>query len=169
MLDLQLAFTPRSRRGSILGWSLLFTGLACAACVGLRAQTLLEQREALTWRLAAASAPPAPPAPVSSQAAAEAAQLDTVRMRLQASWNPVFEALERSASGKIAFLSIQVTARTGSLELDAQAQTLQDALNSVATLQRQPILRQVLLQRYKRLNDTPGQPLDVHIHAELMP
>ncbi|MDE2343886.1 MAG: hypothetical protein KGL63_10970 [Betaproteobacteria bacterium] len=169
MPDLQLAFTTRSRRGSILGWSLFITGLACAAWVGLRAQTLLEQREALNWRLAAASTPPAPPAPISSQAAAEAAQLDAVRTRLQASWDPVFDALERSASGKIAFLSIQVTARTGSLELDAQARTLQDALNSVATLQRQPTLRQVLLQRYKRLHDAPGQPVDVHIHAELVP
>lgn len=169
MPDIQLTFVPRPRWGSMLGWFLLFVGLICSAWVGLRAQTLLEQREALSWRLTAASTPPPPPVPISSQAAAETVKLDAVRAGLQASWDPVFDALERSASGKIAFLSIQVTARTGSLELDAQAPTLQDALNAVAILQRQPALRQVLLQRYKRLNDVPGQPVDVRIHAELVP
>ncbi len=169
MPRLQLAFTPRSRSGSILGWILLLAGLSCAALVALRAQAMLQQREALSWRLAAASAPPAAPAPVSSEAAAEAARIDAVRQRLQRSWQPVFDALERSASSKIALLSVQVTGRMGSLEIEAQAPTLGAALNAVAAMQRQPVLRRVLLQRYKQVDDANGHTVDFHVHAELAP
>lgn len=167
MPPLQLTFTPRRHLGSVLGWILLLVGMASAATFVWMGQTLLQQRQLLTSQVALLSAPPPAPATISSQAVAEAAQIGAVHARLQTSWQPVFNALEQSAPGKIALLSIQVTARSGSLEIEAQAPDLQEALDWVSRLQSQAALHHVLLQRNKTLIDAPGQPVLIRVHADL--
>lgn len=169
MPPLHFSFTPRRRIASPLGWGLLLAGVSIAAAVGLHVRSLEAQREALDWHLARFAKPIDAPSTMSSEALAEADQLNGLHRQLQASWQPVFESLEDCASPEVAILSIRVAGRTGNLQIEAQARALSDALDYVASLQRQAVFRNVLMQRDARQADTVGHPLAFTVRAEILP
>lgn len=128
----------------------MLAGILCATAVVLHVQSLLHKREALAWHLA--ELPSVTTQPTTSQGEADAStnQSQEVRTQLQAAWQPVFAALERCASPKIALLSIRSANLSSGLQIEGRSQHLDDVLDYVKALQSQDIFRSVLLVQNKR-------------------
>ncbi|MDA8093414.1 MAG: hypothetical protein M0T84_05780 [Betaproteobacteria bacterium] len=167
MPSVHFEFVSRPRLSGYLGWALLIIGILGVGFASIRWRELAQAREAVAWHLMSLPAPQAvaPPPPGTSP---EAASLEGVRAHLDASWQPVFAALEAGGSKNVALLSVQVSGRSGRLDIHAQARHLADALAFAARLQRQPALKEVLMTEDKRSHDE-GQPLDFHVRGRLNP
>ncbi|MDA8383515.1 MAG: hypothetical protein M0037_10720 [Betaproteobacteria bacterium] len=161
-------FAPRRRPGGFLGWLLLALGIGGVILASLRWQELVRAREALNWHLMNLPPPVAAEAPPSPGTSAGEMSLQYVRERLQASWQPVFAALEASGSNNVALIEVQATGRSGRIEIHARAKNLADALEFVARLQRQSAFKDVLMTENKR-SSGEGQDLDFQVHGSIVP
>ena len=170
MPALRLSFTPVRRRGPALSWALLALGIGLSVWVAVALHNLWNLREAQGRRLDRLQAAAQAPVRVLSSAQRATTQTErAVRQGLGANWNPVFDAMEQSVTPEVAVLTVRVTARSGSLDVQGQAAHLSDVLEFVRRLQRQPGIHVVLLRRDKLDADEPGHPFNFVVHAELTP
>ncbi len=146
------------------------TGLAMAlllsasllAWLAWHLQELEQQRERLQLALDQARAPVTRPAPrpLGLVIPAEALrQMDAVTARLNVPWSDVLDVIERSATPKVALLALEPDARAGSINLTAEARSLEDLLAYAEALGQDTAVASVDLGQHDLRAQEPGQPV----------
>lgn len=168
-----LGFNFRTSHPAALGWRIgvMTLSLFVLALVGMRAHTVLQQREAVRWHLDALRRQATPKQPeLAPEKQAAMNELAMVRSRMRVSWEPVFDSLERATPpNNISLLSVNSTGLPGSLQIRAEARTLTDALGYVARLNQSHSLAQILLQHYEVKQSDPDHPISLQVKAVVVP
>lgn len=86
-------------------------------------------------------------------------QMDRVTGRLNVPWTDLFDAIERTASQKVALLTLEPDARTGSIALTAEARSLDDLLSYAEALGQDPAVAVVRMAQHDLRAQEPGQPV----------
>lgn len=156
----------RSPRQPVLGWLVLASALATTGLAGWQYLALKHRQEALTkaqqqqaqllaenerQRLAALP-PPLPP------------YVDDKRWHLAAHelalpWINTLRALEQATKPPIFLVGFKSDPATGRLQLDAEAPSLDAALDFVSALQAAPTLSQTQILSHEESPDSQGRPL----------
>lgn len=90
-----------------------------------------------------------------------------VAAQLAYSWQPAFDALAATRSGKIALVSLEAVQAKAQLKLVAEARQLSDAVAFIDALQQQPGVKRVGLTQHEIRTDDPQKPVRVNILVEL--
>lgn len=123
---------------------------------------LVLEQERLIVAVEQARAPVTRPVPRPSRPITPAEsfrQMDAATARLNVPWSDVLDAIERSTTQRVALLTLEPDARTGSVALTAEARTLDDLLNYAEALGQDPAVASVRLGQHDQRAQEPGQPL----------
>lgn len=156
------------------------TGLVMALLVGLSAlgwmvwqrHVLGLEQERLQAALDQAQAPVARPSPRPLPPATPAEtlrQMDAVTARLNVPWSDVLDAIERSTTQKVALLTLEPDARTGSVALTAEARSLDDLLSYAEALGQDAAVASVRMGQHDLRAQEPGQPVRMTLSISPVP
>lgn len=160
MRPVELELLQTVRRSSGGGIAVLVAGIAAALIAmsyygDLKGESLqLESQEAKLERSARGLAPIQPRMDESLQQ--EIREANEVIDRLALPWDGLFRSVEDAATDKVALLGIDPDAKSGTVQISAQASDTQAMFNYVEKLEQQGELSQVyLLQHQQDRRNTP--------------
>lgn len=96
-------------------------------------------------------------------------QMDAVTARLNVPWSDVLDAIERSTTQKVALLTLEPDARTGSVALTAEARSLDDLLNYAEALGKDVAIATVRMGQHDLRAQEPGQPVRMSLSISPVP
>lgn len=96
-------------------------------------------------------------------------QMDATTARLNVPWSDVLDAIERSTTQKVALLTLEPDARTGSVALTAEARSLVDLLNYAEALGNDAAVASVRLGQHEVQAREPGQPARMTLSISPVP
>jgi hypothetical protein len=173
MKRLELDFVRPPAPPAWAGWALVAIGLAFVADLGVSYQSLRADVTAKRAQLSrpAATAPRADLVRVSSPPASpeEIAHAREAVKRLATPWNDLFRALESAQSDKVALLSVEPDAESGSVSITGAAKTYLAALSYVASLSAQEPFARVYLAKHETWQDDPQRPVVFTVTASWRP
>jgi len=96
-------------------------------------------------------------------------QVDAVTARLNVPWSDVLDAIERCTTQKVALLTLEPDARTGSVALTAEARSLDDLLNYAEALGQDAAIAAVRMGQHDLRAQEPGQPVRMTLSISPVP
>jgi len=88
-----------------------------------------------------------------------AKHMDAVTMRLNVAWSELLDAIERNTSPKVAILSLEPDAMSGSVALTAEARSLDDLLAYAEALRQDGAFAAVQLGQHDSQVQEPDRPV----------
>ena len=162
-LQIDFAHDGAPRAGwSGLGIGLLFAGVAAAAFalweLGGTQRSLAEanERAALLAQLARPTSRTAPPEPVVPPS--QIASINEAIRQLNLPWSELLRIVEERTPKQIALLSLEPDARKNELRIWAEAKTPEDMTAFLKTLQAEPRLAEVALQKHENNDKDANRP-----------
>jgi Tfp pilus assembly protein PilN len=150
----------------------LLIALAALVWVAWERHVLGLEQARLKTALDQAQAPSTRPVPRPSQPATPAEalrQMDAVTARLNVPWSDVLDAIERSTTQKVALLTLEPDARTGSVSLTTEARSLDDLLNYAEALGQDAAVASVRMGQHDLREQEPGQPVRMTLSISPVP
>lgn len=161
-LDLDFCATPRSRWAAYV---LALAAMGFATDSGLRYRTALAAVEAKQARLAKSSQAGQAPAKSSAEANQERSFAQQTVKRLTMPWDELFDALEATASERVALIAIEPDAEARTVNLSGEARDYLSALTYVANLGEQRTLGKVHLVRHELRQSGVMRPVTFVVSA----
>ena len=169
MAQIDFDFHARPSRPGKLGISLALAGAAALAWAWTNLQAAHTTEAGLAAQIVALEQARPRPAAKPVSRAGDAAQTTRARIAAQLaySWQPAFDALAATRSGKIALVSLDAVQAKAQLKLVAEARQLADAIEFIEALQQQPGIRRAALIQHEVQADDPQKPVRFNILLEL--
>ena len=169
MAQIDFDFHARPSRPGKLGIALALAGAAALAWAWTNLQSAHTIEAGLAAQIAALEQARPRPAAKPVSRAGDAAQATRARIAAQLaySWQPAFDALAATRSGKIALVSLDAVQAKAQLKLVAEARQLADAIEFIEALQQQPGIRRAALIQHEVQADDPQKPVRFNILLEL--
>jgi len=96
-------------------------------------------------------------------------QMDAVTARLNVPWSDVLDAIERRSTQKVALLTLEPDARSGSVALTAEARSLDDLLAYAEALGQDAAVASVRMGQHDLRTQEPGQPVRMTLSIAPVP
>lgn len=159
-----------SRATPRVGAALLAVAVLASAGLAMRAWTVHSEVSALGERIADArdggrGAPRRAVLQPSAETTEEMRRAQLLVKRLGASWSELFDAVESSAGGQVALLSIQPDAQSGSVRISAEAKDIASAMAFAERLSAEGKLAGVHLTEHEVRRQDPQRPVRVNLVA----
>jgi Tfp pilus assembly protein PilN len=146
-----------------LGWALLAAALAGAGQVAWALRSLqaeIERIETRVERLRARTGVGVPQDPkLMKQRAEEVHRARLVTQQLTLPWGVLFEAVEQSATGRVALLSLRPETSQNLVRITAETRDFADAVEFVRRLEATRRLRSVHLASHQVQEQDPQRPI----------
>lgn len=165
--SIALDFIPPSRKPGGVAVLLLVLGVAAAGWATWDYQQSVDRVAGLSLRLAQATGTRS----TGSRGAPDrvVAEAQQVALELQTPWTAMLNDLEGATAatkGDVSLLTVEPDRRRRKLKLTAEARSLPAALQYVQRLQKNPALRDALLESHQIRNDVAERPVRVQIVAD---
>lgn len=164
---LRIDFVPRSRRPGVGGLAVLAIGLAALGWIAYSAAQTTDRIAGLELRLEGLNGAALPALPAGGNGLVVEAQ--AVAQELRTPWAAMLVDLESATAdsrGAIALLAVEPDRERHQLKLTAEARSLAAALAYVQRLQKNPALRDALLDSHEVRADVKERPVRVQITAD---
>ncbi len=160
-------FIPPSRKPGGLAVLLLVLGVAAAGWATWDYQQSADRVAGLSLRVAQATGT----RPSGSRSAPDrvVAEAQQVASELQTPWTAMLNDLEAATAatqGDVSLLTVEPDRRRHQLKLTAEARSLPAALKYVQRLQKNPAIRDALLESHQVRGDVAERPVRVQIVAD---
>ena len=166
-IDLDFAQSPRTRRKTGLAW-LALGALAALAITAWRAD-LQDETQAFETRLARLERETRGSGPEAGRPdeslSQEIQRANEVIDQLALPWDRLFRAVERVPPGQVSLLGIAPDARSGTVQISAEAAGADAMFAYVSQLQRQSELANVYLLEHERDKARGSRPLHFVVTA----
>lgn len=156
MRAVELDFLAARRTRTRLGLLVLLAGVGAVAAVGLRAQAVATQLDAVNQKIGDTRNPskrpaaaPTEPARDPKLVAQEIVRANAVLANLAVPWDALFGELESAASGNVALLAIQPAAGGRKVQLSGEARRFEDLLAYVSRLESTKGFANVFLSEHE--------------------
>lgn len=154
-----------------LGMTLLLA-FALLGWVAWQGHVLRLEQQRLLASLLQAQAPASRPAPAPARpplATETLRQMNAVTARLNVPWSDVLDAIERSTPKQVALLALEPDARTGSVALTVEAQSLDDLLTYAEMLGQDTAVASARMGQHDLRLQEPGQPVRMTLSINPVP
>jgi hypothetical protein len=164
---LRIDFVPASRRPGVAAVAVLALGIGALGSIGYGAMQATDRIAGLELRLEGLNGAALPTLPSGGNGLVVEAQ--QVAQELRTPWSAMLVDLESATAdsrGAIALLAVEPDRARHQLKLTAEARSLAAALAYVQRLQKNPALRDALLDSHEVRAEVKERPVRVQITAE---
>jgi Tfp pilus assembly protein PilN len=109
------------------------------------------------------------PIPKRAMSAELLRQIDATTARLNTPWSDVLNAIERNASDKVALLTLEPDANTGTVALTAEGSSLENLLAYAEALGSDPVVASVRMAQHELRVQDAGQPVRLTLSVSPSP
>lgn len=181
MKAIRIDFAPPSMARTVLltpllTWVLMLVVVACWMGIGIKAVSLIKQKESVAALLKQATRQVQAQLDerneknrIASQFSIPEAHANAVNAaiaQLNLPWRDLFDALESATPDSIALLSIEPDAKKRVLKGMAEAQTSGEMIAYIEQLKKQALFASVLLTRHEINTQDPNAPLRFQFEAQ---
>lgn len=170
---LDLDFSSRKRPLKPLGLAFLGAGVASSILITVQLASAYHVRNAERARYEEAAAKvevlragPSNGSPMSPADIQRYRNASLVAQGLATPWDDMLKSIEGAPMERVALLSIEPVASQHQIRLSGEAKNLPAMLDYIAYLQRESVLRHVLLTSHQVQANVPGTPVRFQIQAQ---
>lgn len=162
---IELDFLSRERRAPRAGLALLGLGIALSAALGLQFSQLRAEIARLDTALSSSAAVVETRRPPAPEALADLKRAQGVLRRLAAPWNALFAEVEGAVGPNVALLGIQPDAAGARVTLNAEANSLREAVLFAERLNAGRVLSEAVLGGHAVRAQDPQRPVRFTVEA----